>query len=323
MSAEPIYLDFENSIKSYDLQIKELKKLGSQKGINYSTEIRNLQIQRTEDLQKLYNNLSAWQIVQVARHPQRPIFSDYLEHMIYDFCELHGDKYFGDDQSIITGLGEIENERIMVIASNKGKGTEDRIKRNFACSYPEGYRKALAKMKFAEKYNIPILTLIDTPGAYPGIESEERGQARAIANNLMEMSRLKTPIVCIIIGEGGSGGALGIGVGDRLTMLQNSYYSVISPEGCSSILWKDSKHIKEAADALKLTSSDLLKLGLIDEVIIEPLGGAQRNHHDTIYNVKRFILRTLKWLKRKDLDDLLSERYQRLRAYGNISFTPE
>jgi acetyl-CoA carboxylase carboxyl transferase subunit alpha len=236
--------------------------------------------------------------------------------MVKDFRELHGDRCFGDDRAIITGLGQIAREKVLVVGQNKGRSTKQKITCNFGCANPEGYRKAVAKMKFAEKYGIPIVTLIDTPGAYPGIGAEERGQAQAIAVNLIEMSRLRVPIVCICIGEGGSGGALGISVGDKLAMLEFAYYSVISPEGCAAILWRDGSQAPDAAEALKLTSRDLQKLELIDAIIPEPLGGAHRNVHDTVYNVEEYIVKTLRDLKRTKLDNLLANRYGKLRAIG-------
>jgi acetyl-CoA carboxylase carboxyl transferase subunit alpha len=296
--------------------MSELRKLSSAKGIDYSSEIRKLQQQQVAELKQIYSNLTAWQTVQVARHPNRPLLSDYLSVMVKDFRELHGDRSFGDDQAIITGLGQVGMERVLIIGQNKGKTTKQKIACNFGCPNPEGYRKALAKMKFAEKFGIPIVTLIDTPGAYPGIGAEERGQAQAIAVNLNQMPRLKVPIICIVIGEGGSGGALGIGVGDRLAMLEFAYYSVISPEGCAAILWRDGSQAPQAAEALKLTSKDLLKLGLVDTVIPEPLGGAHRNLHDTVYNVEKYIIKTLRELKRTKTDNLLKSRYNKLRAIG-------
>ena len=229
---------------------------------------------------------------------------------------MHGDRCFGDDRAIVTGLGHVGRERVLVIGQNKGKNTTQKIACNFGCPNPEGYRKALAKMKFAEKFGIPIVTLIDTPGAYPGIGAEERGQAQAIAVNLNQMSRLRVPIICIVIGEGGSGGALGIGVGDRLAILEFAYYSVISPEGCAAILWRDGSQAAKAAEALKLTSKDLYKLGLVDTVIPEPLGGAHRNVHDTVYNVEKYIVKTLRDLKRMKIDNLLDNRYSKLRSIG-------
>jgi acetyl-CoA carboxylase carboxyl transferase subunit alpha len=310
------YLPFEQRVAELDLQIDELRKLAARKGINYSSEIRELQRQQVSELRKVYSKLTAWETVQVARHPKRPTLGDYLTHMVTDFRELHGDRRFGDDRSIVTGLGHIGRERVMVIGQDKGKDTKQKVSCNFGCANPEGYRKAMAKMKFAEKFGIPVVTLIDTPGAYPGIGAEERGQAQAIADNMMQMSGLRVPIVCVVIGEGGSGGALGIGVGDTLAMLEYSYYSVISPEGCAAILWRDGTKAEEAAEALKLTSRDLRKLGLIDEVITEPLGGAHRNVHDTLYSVERYIVKTLRELKRLKTDDLLEKRYRKLRSLG-------
>ena len=311
------YLDFEQKIADLDSQMAELRKLTSSKGIDYSTEIRQLQKQQVVELGKIYAGLTPWQTVQVARHPKRPLFEDYLSLMIKDFRELHGDKCFGDDRAIIAGLGQIGREKVLIIGQNKGKTTKDKIACNFGCPNPEGYRKALLKMKFAEKYGLPIVTLIDTPGAYPGIGAEERGQAMAIAKNLFEMSRLRVPIVCICIGEGGSGGALGIGVGDRLAILEFAYYSVISPEGCAAILWRDGSQAPLAAEALKLTSKELIKLRLIDTVIEEPLGGAHRNIHDAVFNVEKYILKTLAELKRFEIDSLLDLRYKKLRSIGN------
>ena len=310
------YLGFETEIATIDKQISELNGLAKAKGINYSAEINALQKTQVSQLKNIYSNLSAWQTVQVARHPKRPLLNDYLDLMVKDFRPMHGDRCFGDDKSIVTGLGQIGRRRVMVIGQNKGRTTEEKIECNFGCPSPEGYRKALVKMKFAEKYGIPIVTFIDTPGAYPGIEAEERGQAQAIAVNLMEMSRLKVPVICIVIGEGGSGGALGIGVGDELAMLEFSYYSVISPEGCAAILWRDGAFAPEAAEALGLTSKDLLKLGLIDQVIKEPLGGAHRNLHDTVYSVEQFVVRTLRNLSRVGVNQLLEKRYQKLRRIG-------
>ena len=310
------HLGFEEKVATLDRQMNELRKLSSIKGIDYSSEIRQLQQQQVTELKQIYSNLTAWQTVQVARHPNRPLLSDYLNLMVKDFHELHGDRCFGDDRAIVTGLGQIGREKVLVVGQNKGKTTKQKIACNFGCPNPEGYRKALAKMKFAEKFGIPIVTLIDTPGAYPGIGAEERGQAQAIAINLNYMPRLRVPIICIVIGEGGSGGALGIGVGDKLAMLEFAYYSVISPEGCAAILWRDGSQAPKAAEALKLTSKDLHKLGLVDAVIPEPLGGAHRNLHDTVYNVEKYIVKTLRDLKRTKIDNLLDNRYSKLRAIG-------
>jgi acetyl-CoA carboxylase carboxyl transferase subunit alpha len=310
------YLAFEQDIADIDRQINELTKLSSAKGIDYSAEIRTLQKKQVDQLRGIYSNLTAWQTVQVARHPKRPLLEDYLNFMVDDFHELHGDRCFGDDRAMITGLGMIGTEKVLVVGQNKGRTTKEKIACNFGCANPEGYRKAIAKMNFAAKYNIPIVTFIDTPGAYPGIGAEERGQAQAIARNLMEMSTLPVPIICIVIGEGGSGGALGIGVGDKLAMLEFAYYSVISPEGCAAILWRDGSQAAYAAEALKLTGKDLLKLALIDSVISEPLGGAHRNIHDTIDNVETYIVKTLRELKRLGTENLLSKRYEKLRRLG-------
>ncbi len=311
------YLDFEQKVAEIDRQINELRRLSSIKGIGYSAEIRQLQKEQVAELGRIYSNLSAWQTVQVARHPKRPLLADYLNLMVKDFRELHGDRCFGDDRAIVTGLGQIGREKVLIVGQNKGRLLKEKVACNFGCPNPEGYRKALAKMKFAAKFSVPVVTLIDTPGAYPGVGAEERGQARAIAVNLFEMSRLPVPVICICIGEGGSGGALGIGVGDRLAMLEFAYYSVISPEGCAAILWRDGSQAPDAAEALKLTSRDLLKLRLIDEVIAEPLGGAHRNIHDTVYSVEQYITKTLAVLKRTKLDTLLANRYEKLRAIGS------
>jgi len=310
------HLEFEEKVADLDSQMNELRRLSSIKGIDYSAEIRRLQRQQVTELKRIYSNLTAWQTVQVARHPNRPLLSDYLDLMVKDFRELHGDRCFGDDRAIVTGLGHIGRERVLIVGQNKGKTTKQKIACNFGCPNPEGYRKALTKMKFAEKFGIPVVTLIDTPGAYPGIGAEERGQAQAIAVNLNQMPRLRVPIICIVIGEGGSGGALGIGVGDRLAILEFAYYSVISPEGCAAILWRDGSQAPKAAEALKLTSKDLYKLGLVDAVISEPLGGAHRNLHDTVYNVEKYIVKTLRDLKRTKLDNLLDNRYKKLRSIG-------
>jgi acetyl-CoA carboxylase carboxyl transferase subunit alpha len=303
-------------VADLDRQMNELRRLGSAKGIDYSCEIRQLQRQQVLELKRVYSNLTAWQTVQVARHPNRPLLSDYLDLMVKDFRELHGDRCFGDDRAIVAGFGHIGRERVLVVGQNKGRSMKEKIACNFGCPNPEGYRKALAKMKFAEKFGIPIVTLIDTPGAYPGIGAEERGQAQAIAVNLHQMSRLRVPVICIVVGEGGSGGALGIGVGDRLAMLEFAYYSVISPEGCAAILWRDGSQAAKAAEALRLTGKELRKLGLVDAVISEPLGGAHRNHHDTIHNVEEYIVKTLRDLKRTKTQNLLDNRYSKLRSIG-------
>ena len=310
------YLPFEEEVAAIDQQIEDLKQQDRSLQGQHAQQIRTLQVEQTDLLKKIYSNLTPWQTVQVARHPQRPILGDYLNLMFKDVRQLHGDRCFGDDPAMVTALGQIGHQKVMIIGQNKGKDIKEKVACNFGCPNPEGYRKALAKMKFAEKYNLPIVALIDTPGAYPGIGAEERGQSQAIAVNLMEMSRLRTPVVCVIIGEGGSGGALGIGIGDKVAILEHSYYSVISPEGCAAILWHDGTQAPVAAEALKLTGKDLLKLNLVDSVIPEPLGGAHRNIHDTVYTVEQYITRTLAQLKRIDLDKLVNDRYDKLRNIG-------
>ncbi len=311
------YLPFEDEIASLDERISQLKSENKSETRDLSAEIRTLQASQTALLQKTYSSLTPWQTVQVSRHPKRPLFTDYLSQMVKQPRQLHGDRCFGDDPAIMTVLGQIGRQKVLIVGQNKGRDTKEKIKCNFGCPNPEGYRKAMAKMKLAEKFGLPIVTFIDTPGAYPGIGAEERGQAQAIAVNLMEMSRLKTPIISIVIGEGGSGGALGIGVGDRLSMLQYAYYSVISPEGCAGILWHDGAQAEKAAKALRLTSGELKELGLIDAVIKEPLGGAHRSIHDTVYNVEQYIIRTLRELKHIKLDTLLERRYQRICNVGD------
>jgi acetyl-CoA carboxylase carboxyl transferase subunit alpha len=312
------YLPFEAEIAELDRRIEELRKQNPQQSLQgeTSTDIRTLQVQQTDLLKTIYTNLTPWQTVQVARHPQRPIFSDYLNLMFKDVRILHGDRCFGDDRAIVTALGQIGREKVMIVGQNKGKDVKEKIACNFGCPNPEGYRKALAKMKLAEKFGLPVVTLIDTPGAYPGVGAEERGQAQAIAVNLMEMSRLRVPVVCVVIGEGGSGGALGIGIGDRMAILEHSYYSVISPEGCAAILWHDGTQAPRAAEALKLTGKELLKLKLVDAIIPEPLGGAHRNMHDTVYNVEQYITKNLAQLKRTPIDKVVDARYAKIRGIG-------
>ncbi|MBN1125290.1 MAG: acetyl-CoA carboxylase carboxyltransferase subunit alpha [Sedimentisphaerales bacterium] len=309
------YLPFENRIAQIDRKITDLRE---QAGItdNNASRIRLLQQDLTAELKRLYSNLTPWQVVQVSRHPQRPLFRDYLNLMIKDYRELHGDRCFGDDPAIVTAFGQIGREKVLIIGQEKGRDIKEKIACNFGCPNPEGYRKALAKMKLAEKFGLPVVTFIDTPGAYPGIGAEERGQAQAIAVNLREMSRLRVPIICIVIGEGGSGGALGIGVGDRMAILQYAYYSVISPEGCAGILWHDGTQADKAAQALCLTAPELKELGIVDTIIPEALGGAHRNLHDTVYNVEQYITRTLRDLKRMKIENLLENRYKKILAIG-------
>ncbi|MEX2672319.1 MAG: acetyl-CoA carboxylase carboxyltransferase subunit alpha [Phycisphaeraceae bacterium] len=313
-------LEFERPLTALERQIAELEtsQTTATPGVDFASEVRKLRQSHTAMLKKIYANLNAWNTVKVARHPGRPQAIDYIRTFVKDFAELHGDRRFGDDAAIITGFGRIGAHKCLVIAHNKGKDTRERIACHFGCAHPEGYRKALRCMKLAEKFKLPVVTLIDTPGAYPGIGAEERGQAEAIALNLREMAGLKTPIVCAVIGEGASGGALGIGVGDRLAMMQYAWYSVISPEGCAAILWKTAtpETNAAAADALKLTASDNLKYGTIDHVIDEPLGGAHRNPAAASDQLEKWITQSLRELKRYKLENLLQKRYERLRAVG-------
>lgn len=266
--------------------------------------------------QEIYSKLTPWQIVQVSRHKDRPYTKDYLNLAFEEFVELHGDKHFGDDRAVLTGFAKIDQYKVMVVGHQKGRTYKERAACNFGCAHPEGYRKAMSKMRMAEKYNMPIICFIDTPGAYPGVGAEERGQAQVIAESMFQMSQLKTPIICIVIGEGGSGGALGIGVGDRIAVLQFAYYSVISPEGCAGILWKSHQHAPKAADALRFTSTHLQELGVIDDVIEEPLGGAHRDHHKMAARMKSYLVSTLRQLTSRSIDQLIEERYAKFRRMG-------
>lgn len=311
-------LPFEKAIARLQREIANLEAEQGGGGRDYSSEVRQLRTQYVSLLRKTYQNLSAWETVQVARHPSRPLTRDYVERVVKNFVELHGDRRFGDDKAICCGLGRIGGEKVVFIGQQKGRDIKEKIACNFGCAHPEGYRKALRVMKLAEKYRMPIVTLIDTPGAYPGVGSEERGVAEAIARNLMEMARLKTAILCVVIGEGGSGGALGVGVGDRVGMMEYAYYSVISPEGCAAILWRTGEKAAEAAEAMKITARDLKGLDVIDDIIPEPLGGAHRNVAEAASNVERHIVRTLRELKRVPLDNLLKHRYERWRRMGKV-----
>jgi acetyl-CoA carboxylase carboxyl transferase subunit alpha len=311
-------LPFERSILGLQRKIAELEADQAESGRDMTSEIRQLRAQYISVLRKTYQNLSAWETVQVARHPQRPLAGDYIERIVKNFVELHGDRRFADDRAIWCGLGRIASDKVALIAQHKGRETKEKITCNFGCAHPEGYRKALRVMKLAEKFKLPVVTLIDTPGAYPGIGSEERGVAEAIARNLLEMSRLRTPIVCVVIGEGGSGGALGIGVGDRIAMLEYAYYSVISPEGCAAILWRTGEKAPEAAEAMKITSRDLKSLDIIDDIVPEPLGGAHRNPVEAANNLERHIARTLRELSRVPIENLLKHRYERWRRMGKV-----
>ncbi len=313
-------LPFEQAVIELEKQIAALEQRDNAE--DFVPEIETLRGSRDSLLKKIYAGLSPWDIVRVARHPKRPQTSDYIEMMCRDFCDLHGDRRFGDDPSIITGLGRIGPYKAMIIGHQKGKTTQEKITCHFGCAHPEGYRKALAKMKLAEKFGLPVVTLIDTPGAYPGIKAEQRAQAEAIATNLREMSRLHTPIVCVVIGEGGSGGALGIGAGDRVAMLEYAWYSVISPEGCAAILWKQANEQSNAAaaDALALTARDNLANGLIDHVIPEPVGGAHRNPHATAKEVQSWIVDQIRQLSRSKPETLVQRRYEKLRGIGAVAW---
>jgi len=309
-------LDFEKPIAELEKKIQELRHFILDKKIDLSSEVKRLE-DRLEHLKKdTYTNLSAWQRVQLARHPQRPYTLDYISILMTDFIEIHGDRLFADDKAIVCGFAKLDKQKIAVIGHQKGRDTKENLKRNFGCAHPEGYRKALRVMQLAEEFNLPVVVFIDTPGAYPGIGAEERGQSQAIALNLREMATIATPILSIVIGEGGSGGALGLGVTDRICVLENSYYSVISPEGCAAILWKDGAKAPQAAEVLKLTGEDLLKLKIIDEVIPEPLGGAHRDIQKTAQNLKEAIVRNLKELESADKENLLRLRYKKFRSMG-------
>jgi acetyl-CoA carboxylase carboxyl transferase subunit alpha len=312
-------LPFEQPVVELEKQIQILEQRPDRD--TYGEELVSLSQSRDRLLEKLYRNLGAWDIVKVARHPARPQSLDYIEMICRDFRELHGDRRFGDDRSIITGLGRIGQHKVMVIGHQKGRSTQEKIACNFGCAHPEGYRKALHKMALAEKFGLPVVTLIDTPGAYPGVRAEERGQAEAIAVNLREMSRLRTPLICVVIGEGGSGGALGIGVGDRVAMLAFAWYSVISPEGCAAILWKEANEQSNAsaADALALTADDNLRNGLIDDIIPDPVGGAHRDPQAAADNLQRWIVDRLRDLKRLKPETLVRRRYERFRHIGELS----
>ena len=313
----PNYLDFEQPIAELEAKIEELQLVGNDNNINITEEITRLREKSNKLTESVYSNLSAWQVVKVARHPQRPHSSDYIERMFTDWDELHGDRHFGDDKAIIGGVARLDDKPVMVIGEEKGRSVNDKVHRNFGMPKPEGYRKALRLMEMAERFKMPVLTLIDTPGAYPGIDSEERGISESIAQNLAVMSRLRTPIICTVIGEGSSGGALAIGVGDHLNMLQYATYFVISPEGCANIIWKTADKAPLAAEAMGLTSTTLEELGIVDETIKEPLGGAHRDMEVTATTLQDRLVEQLDNLKSQSLDELLEKRYQRLMSYGN------
>jgi len=314
----PNFLDFEQPIAELDGKIQELRHASHGQAFNIDDEVSRLRDKLKHKTAEIFRNLTPWQIAQVARHPARPYTLDYLQAMCEEFHELAGDRLYADDPAIVGGLARIDGRSIMVIGQQKGRDTKNKIRRNFGMPRPEGYRKALRLMEMAERFKLPIFTFIDTPGAYPGVGAEERGQSEAIARNLREMADLKVPIVCAVIGEGGSGGALAIGVGDRTIMLQYSTYSVITPEGCASILWKSTEKARDAADALGITADRLLELGLIDKVVREPLGGAHRDPHAMAIRLKAVMLNQLEELDGLDAKSLVDARYRRLRRYGTV-----
>ena len=311
------YLPFEQPIADLEGKIEELQLVGNDSDINIAEEISKLREKSRKLTESIYSKLTPWDVVQVARHPQRPYALDYIQRIFTDWEELHGDRHFGDDNAIVGGVARLNGTPVMVIGEEKGRGVNDKVMRNFGMPKAEGYRKALRLMELAERFNMPVITLIDTPGAYPGIDSEERNISESIAQNLAVMSRLKTPIICTVIGEGSSGGALAIGVGDRLNMLQYSTYFVISPEGCANIIWKTSEKAPQAAEAMGVTSDNLEQLGIVDETIPEPLGGAHRDIDTMSENLKQHLIRQLEELQKIPTDKLLEQRYQRVMSYGN------
>jgi acetyl-CoA carboxylase carboxyl transferase subunit alpha len=316
---EPPPLDFEKPILELQRRLQDLKEHSDEHDLNFDSEVAAMEAKIEATRREIYDNLTAWQRVQIARHTQRPFALDYIARCFTDWVELHGDRLFADDKAMPSGLAKLGPYRCVVITHQKGRDTKENVKRNFGCGHPEGYRKALRLMRLAEKFGMPVISLIDTPGAYPGIGSEERHISEAIAVNLREMMQLQVPTIAAVIGEGGSGGALGIGVADRVLILENAYYSVISPEACSAILWRDRKHAAEAAEALKLTAQDLLKLDVVDEVVPEPEGGAHRDFDVSAANLGAALRQNLEKLLEQPIEQLLSKRYKRFRALGNFS----
>ncbi len=310
------FLDFEQPIAELEAKIEELRLVGDDNEINIGEEIARLESKSRSLTESIFSSLSAWQVAQLARHPMRPYTLDYVDQMFTDFEELHGDRAFADDPAIVGGLARLEGRPVVVIGHQKGRDTHEKVRRNFGMPRPEGYRKALRLMQLAERFHLPVLTFIDTPGAYPGVGAEERGQSEAIARNLSQMSTLRTPLICTVIGEGGSGGALAVGVGDRVMMLQYSTYSVISPEGCASILWKSAERAMDAAEAMGVTAQRLEALGLVDGVVKEPLGGAHRDPGAMAQDLKHTLVEILDSLEEMPADKLLEARYQRLMQYG-------
>jgi acetyl-CoA carboxylase carboxyl transferase subunit alpha len=313
--ATTFQLPFEQPIHEIEAQIRDLESVDP-KSTEVRENIRALRKQLTETMRSIYKNLDPWESVRVARHPERPMFTDYVETVFDEFVELHGDRFFGDDRALRTGFAKLDEYKVMLVGHQKGKTLKERNECYFGCAHPEGYRKATEKMRLAAKYGLPIIALIDTPGAFPGIGAEERGQAQVIAQSMLAMSRLRTPIICVVIGEGGSGGALGIGVGDRVAVLEHAYYSVISPEGCAGILWKSHDFAPKAARALKITSRNLLEMGIVDDVVEEPLGGAHRDTFQMASRLKMYLVKTLRELQKLPLDKLLAQRYEKFRRMG-------
>lgn len=317
------YLDFEKPIVELESKLLEMKQLASQNRVDFSAAINELERKTLELKKRIYTNLTRWQRVQLSRHPDRPYTLDYIYAITDEFVELFGDRLYGDDKAMVGGFAKINEQTVMLIGQQKGRDTKSRQYRNFGMANPEGYRKALRLMKLAEKFNKPIVTLIDTPGAFPGTHAEETGQGEAIARNLLEMATISVPIICIVIGEGASGGALGIGVGDRIFMLENTWYSVISPESCSSILWRNWDHKAEAAEALKLTAKDNLDLGIIDGIVPEPLGGAHRDPTTMYRIVRSLILKQLQELSTQKPETLVNERIKRFSSLGIVKYAPD
>ena len=315
----PNFLDFEQPIADLQAKIEELRLVGNDNALNISDEISRLQDKSSTLTETIFGNLSSWQISQLSRHPRRPYTLDYIEHIFTEFDELHGDRHFSDDAAIVGGTARLDGQPVMVIGHQKGREVREKVRRNFGMPRPEGYRKACRLMEMAERFKLPILTFIDTPGAYPGIDAEERNQSEAIAWNLRVMARLKTPIIATVIGEGGSGGALAVAVADTVLMLQYAIYSVISPEGCASILWKSADKASEAAEAMGITAARLKQLGLVDKVLSEPLGGAQRNHKATAQTIKKALADALISLQSKPNDELLAGRMEKIMNYGNFT----
>lgn len=312
-------MEFEKKLKDIEIKIDELKEFSKEKEIDLSAEIEKLEVEKELILSETYKNLSSWEKVSVARHPKRPYTLDYIGHIVEDFEELHGDRLFKDDPAIVGGIGKIDGKRFVIIGHQKGRDMESNIYRNFGMANPEGYRKALRLMKLAERFKLPVLTLIDTAGAYPGIDAEKHGQGEAIARNLMEMAGLSTQIIAIVIGEGGSGGALALGVADRVFMLENSVYSVISPEGCAAILYKDASKASQAANNLKISANQLIKLGVVDDIIEEPLGGAHRDHEAMAKNIKIKVLEAYEEIKDLPIVELKDNRYEKFRKMGEVN----